>query len=72
MNGVYLSLINLCAQSLPRSISVSIVIWFPLRNVRNKCECAHTKASGHGIRCHAICTIYIIYCDKPTSMREEI
>ena len=26
-----------------------MVIWFPLRNVRSKCECAHTNASGHGI-----------------------
>ena len=28
-------------QSLSHSLSVSIVIWFPLCNVRSMCECAH-------------------------------
>ena len=49
MNSVYLSLIKLCVQSLSCSLSVSMVIWFPLRcaiNVRNKCECAHTMRVG--------------------------
>ena len=34
----------MCAvESLSHSLSV---IWFPLRNVRNKCECAHTIRVG--------------------------
>ena len=33
-------------QSLSRSLPVSIVIWFPLCTVRNKCECAHTMRVG--------------------------
>ena len=46
MNSVYLSLINFCVQSLSHSLSVAIVIWFPLCNVRNKSECAHTMRVG--------------------------
>ena len=46
MNSVYLSLINLCVQSLSRSLSVSIGIWFPLHNARKICECAHTMPVG--------------------------
>ena len=59
MNSVYLSLINLCVQSLSRLLSVSIVIWFPLerQNVRSKCEYAHTTRV-HGIGCQAGRTIY--------------
>ena len=46
MNSIYiLSLIKLCVQSLSRSLSESIVIWFPLHNmsviivgVRTQCE----------------------------------
>ena len=62
MNSVYLSLINLCVRSLSRSLSVSMVIWFPLRcaiNVRNKCECGAHNVSGYGIGCQAVRTIYI-------------
>ena len=46
MNSVYLSLINLCVRCLSHSLSVSIVNWFPLRNVRNKCKCGHTMRVG--------------------------
>ena len=57
-------------QSLTRSLSVSMVIWFPLRKVRSKCECVHT-ARGHGIGCQVVCTPYI-YGDKHTSVRDAI
>ena len=69
MNSVYLSLINLCVQSLSRSLSVSFVIWFPLRNVRNKVS-LRTNASGHGI---LVVWPYIhhLYSDKHTSAHEE-
>ena len=33
-------------QSLSRSLSVFMVIWFPPCNVRSKCECAHTVRVG--------------------------
>ena len=53
--------------SLSRSLSVSMVIWFPLSNVR---VCAH-NASGHATGCQAVRTPYI-YSDKHTSAREAL
>ena len=70
MNNVDLSLINLCVQSLSRSLSVSIVIWFPLRNVRNKCECAHAMQVGMLLVVRPY--VHHIHSDKHTSVREEI
>ena len=72
MNSVYLSLINLCVQCLSRSLSVSIVIWFPLCIVRNKCECAHIMQVGMVTGCQTIHTHINIYSNKHTSEREEI
>ena len=58
-------------KSLSRSLSVSIVIWFPLRNVRSKCECAHTVRVGMVLVVRPY--IYHIYSDnKHTSACEEI
>ena len=71
MNSVYLSLIKPCMQSLSRSFSVSIVIWFPLCNVRNKCECAHTMRVGMVLVVRPY-VHHIIYSDKHTSVCEEI
>ena len=68
MNSEYLSLISV--QSLSRSLPVSIVIWFPLRNVRNKCECAHTMRVGMVLVVRPY--VHYIYSDKYTSTREEI
>ena len=42
---IFLSIITF-VQSLSRSLSVSMVIRFPLRNVRSKCESAHTMRVG--------------------------
>ena len=70
MNSVYLSLINLCVHSLSGSLSVSIVIWFPLRNVRNKCECTHTMRVDMVLVVKPY--VHHIYGDKHISVREEI
>ena len=71
MNNVYLYVINICVRSLSHSLSVS---WFPLRNVRNKCECTHTMRVGMVLVVRPyVHHIYIyIYGDKHTSAREEI
>ena len=66
MNSVYLSLINLCVQSLSHSLSVS---WFPLRNVRSKYECAHTIQVGMVL---VVRPYVYIYSDKHTSTCEAI
>ena len=59
MNSVDLSLINLCVQSLSRSLSVSVVLWFPLSNVRKKCESAHTVGVGMVLVVRPYIPIYI-------------
>ena len=65
MNSVYLSLINLCVQSLSCSLSVSILIYGG--NLR--CECAHTMRVGMVLVVRPY--VQYIYSDKHTSVREE-
>ena len=71
MNSVYLSLINLCVQSLSCSLSVSIVIWFPLRNMSGISMSVHTQCELAWYCCQAVRTPHI-YSDKHTSAHEEI
>ena len=66
----YLSLINLCVQSLSRSLSVFIDVWSPQRNVRNKCE--HTMRVGMVLVVRPYVHYIYTYSDKHTSAREEI
>ena len=56
-------------QSLSHSL-FAIIIWFPLRNVRNKSECAHTMRVGMLLVVRPY--VHYIYSDKHTSTREEI
>ena len=59
--------------SLSRSLSVSMVIRFPLSNVRSKCECVHTMRVGMVLLVRPyVHHIYIIYSDKHTSTREAL
>ena len=59
-------------QSLTRSLSVSIVIYFSLCKVRSKCECAHTMRMDMVLVVRPyVHHILYIYGDKYTSAREE-
>ena len=57
-------------QPFSHSLSVATVNWFPLCNVRNKCECAHTMQVGMVLVVRPF--VHYIYCDKHTRTCDEI